>query len=150
MLPHRGNDRIYIPDLLARDIVNHFRPTGNILEPAAGGGAFLRALPGCDWCEIDKKVNFFRCQCHYDWIVTNPPYSLFTNFLRKSLELADNIVFLCLINSWFQRAPGTRDQGSSVWHSWNLPCSGPTTTLASIRFEPRGDVAAARVAGQHV
>ena len=39
-----------------------------------------------------------------DYIITNPPYSIFTRFLKKSLEVADDIVFLCPINSWYQRA----------------------------------------------
>jgi len=104
LLPHGGNDRIYTPESLARDIVNHFRPCGKILEPAAGHGAFLRALPPCDWCEIDMGLDFFACQAHYDWAVTNPPYSLFTSFLRKSLQIADNVLFLCPVSSWFQRA----------------------------------------------
>lgn len=95
-----GNDRIYTPDPLARDIVAHFRPCGRILEPAAGGGAFRGAMPGCDWCEIDLNVDFFDCQGHYDWLVTNPPYSIFTRFLAKAVEVADNIVFLCPENSW--------------------------------------------------
>jgi hypothetical protein len=95
-----GNDRIYTPDPLARDIVAHFRPCGRILEPAAGGGAFLRAMPGCDWCEFDRGVDFFKCEKHYDWIVTNPPYSILTDFLKKAVEVADNIVFLCPRNSW--------------------------------------------------
>jgi hypothetical protein len=95
-----GNDRIYTPDPLALDIVRHFRPCGRILEPAAGGGAFERAMPGCDWCEIDREVDFFKCTGHYDWLVTNPPYSIFTRFLAKALDVADNIVFLCPKNSW--------------------------------------------------
>jgi hypothetical protein len=127
LLPHGGNDRMYTLDLLARDIVNHFRPTGKILEPAAGGGAFLRALRGCDWCEIDKRVNFFKCQRHYDWIITNPPYSLSTEFLRESLELADNIVFLCPINSWFQRARerAISEAGFAIVETCRIPVPPP-------------------------
>lgn len=104
LLPKGGNDRVYTPDALALDIVLHFRPSGRILEPSCGGGAFLRALPGCDWCEIDLGVDFLACTAKYDWIVTNPPYSILTQFLAKSVETADNIVFLCPTNSWFQVA----------------------------------------------
>jgi hypothetical protein len=103
-LPDGGNDRIFTPDALARDIVAHFRPCGRILEPCRGGGAFVNAMPGCDWCEIDLKSDFFACTKHYDWIVTNPPYSIFTKFLKQAVTVSDNIVFLCPINSWFQRA----------------------------------------------
>ncbi len=104
VFPHGGNDRVFTPDELARDIVLHFRPCGRILEPCFGGGAFVRALPGCDWCEIEMGFDFFGCTKHYDWIVTNPPYSIFTRFLAKALSVADNVVFLCPVNSWFQRA----------------------------------------------
>ena len=100
LVTKHGSDRIYTPDPLATDIVAHFRPCGSILEPAAGKGAFVRAMPGCDWCEIDLDKNFFDCQARYDWIVTNPPYSIFTDFLAKAVEVADNIVFLCPRNSW--------------------------------------------------
>lgn len=104
LLPHGGNDRIYTPDELARDMVVHFRPCGRILEPCRGGGAFVRALPACDWCEIDLGRDFFSCSKHYDWIITNPPYSIFSRFLIQSLVVADNVVFLCPVSSWFQRA----------------------------------------------
>jgi hypothetical protein len=104
VFPHGGNDRIYTPRLLALDIVRHFGPSGRILEPAAGDGAFLDAIPGADWCEIDKKRDFFDLRGHFDWIITNPPYSLFTDFLKKSIETADNVVFLCPAAAWFQRA----------------------------------------------
>ena len=127
LLPHGGNDRIYTPDALARDIVSHFRPAGRILEPAAGDGAFVRALPPCDWCEIDKGMDFFACRDHYDWIITNPPYSLFTRFLRKSLESADNIVFLCPISAWFQRARerAIKEAGFNIVEICRVPVPPP-------------------------
>lgn len=86
LLPKGGNDRVYTPDALARDIVLHFSPSGRILEPCCGGGAFLRAMPGCDWCEIDKGMDFFACTGRYDWIVTNPPYSLFRKVRPSPLK----------------------------------------------------------------
>lgn len=105
LIPQGGNDRIYTPDPLASDIVKHFRPAGSILEPAAGGGAFLRALPrGSDWYEIDQGRDFLAGNGHWDWVVTNPPYSLFRPFLQKAMQVADNVVFLCLDNAWNMRA----------------------------------------------
>lgn len=97
---NNGNDRVYTPPDLARDIVAHFKPSGRILEPAAGQGSFVQCMPGCDWCEIDYNIDFFDATGHYDWIVTNPPYSIFSEFLAHALRLADNIVFLCPENSW--------------------------------------------------
>ena len=39
-----SNDDIQTPPALARRLVQHFQPTGLILEPCAGDGAFLKAL----------------------------------------------------------------------------------------------------------
>lgn len=43
-IPKGGNDCIMTPDSLAFAIVQHFRPTGAVLEPCAGRGAFVKAL----------------------------------------------------------------------------------------------------------
>ena len=40
----------------------------------------------------------------FDWIITNPPWSQFRPFLIRSMEFADNVVFLSLLNAWFMRA----------------------------------------------
>ena len=53
------NDVYYTPDDLAKLIVEHFKPSGKILEPCAGNGVFLKYLNESDWCEIDKGKNFF-------------------------------------------------------------------------------------------
>jgi adenine-specific DNA-methyltransferase len=39
-------DVVYTPDWVARDMVDFFKPTGRILEPACGDGAILKYLPG--------------------------------------------------------------------------------------------------------
>lgn len=89
------SDVVYTPLDVARDVVEFFKPTGRILEPCAGDGAFLRYLPpDTDWCEIEKGRDFFACHEHYDWIVGNPPYSRFYPWMEHSFELADNIVYI--------------------------------------------------------
>lgn len=98
------NDVVYTPDDLALKIVNHFRPTGSILEPCKGGGAFLRAMPTAEYCEIAEGIDFFDCQVKYDWIITNPPWSIFRAFLRKACETADNVVFLVPVVHYFGKA----------------------------------------------
>lgn len=98
---------MWTPDALAVRIVSHFQPTGRILEPCKGAGAFVRAMPSCEWCEIDEGKDFFAQgyrQGQFDWIVTNPPWSQFRPFLAQSMWAADNVVFLSLINAWFMRA----------------------------------------------
>jgi hypothetical protein len=91
----RGNDNIYTPEDVAIQVIEHFKPSGKILEPAAGAGAFLKHLPeGTDWCEIEKGRNFFDYKEKVDWIVTNPPFSLLQKFLEHSYKISTNIVFL--------------------------------------------------------
>lgn len=100
-----GNDNIQTPIRIALKIVNHFNPSGKVLEPCCGDGNFLKALPeGTNWCEINKGRDFLTARNHWDWIVTNPPYSKYRAFLNKSMEVADNIVFLQLINATFYKA----------------------------------------------
>jgi len=119
LAPKGGNDDVQTPPVLARLIVRHFNPQGPyMLEPCSGDGNFLAALrdnarPGTivDYCEIKKGRDFFSLKpfsfgsknaC--DWIVTNPPWSQFRAFLRHSMALSENIIFLSLVNAWFMRA----------------------------------------------
>ena len=104
LAPRGGNDVVYTPDSLAAEIVKHFNPNGRMCEPCKGGGAFTRVMPGCDWFEIAEGRDFFGAQGRWDWVVTNPPWSKFRGFLIKSMTVADNVVFLALLNAWFMRA----------------------------------------------
>jgi hypothetical protein len=49
---------------------------------------------GSDWCEIREGRDFFKYTEHVDWIVGNPPYSIFAKWLYHSMDIADNIVYL--------------------------------------------------------
>ena len=104
LTPHGGNDVVYTPDDLALAIVNHFKPSGLILEPCAGGGAFVRAMPGCDSFELQDGTDFLYQNGKWDWVITNPPWSKLRAFLNKSMEVSDNVVFLCLVNAFFMKA----------------------------------------------
>jgi len=88
------HDIVYTPDTLAKSIVNRYRPSGKVLEPCRGNGAFTKYMPNCDWCELQSHRDFFDYTEHVDWIVSNPPYSLWNEWLVHSFEIADNIVYL--------------------------------------------------------
>jgi len=91
-----GNDVVMTRPLSAKFIMQHFRPQGTIMDPCRGDGAFHRLMPsGSDWCEISEGRDFLKYSGSADWIVTNPPFSIFDIFLTKATEVADNIVFLC-------------------------------------------------------
>ncbi|MEL6348444.1 MAG: hypothetical protein AAFV53_35385, partial [Myxococcota bacterium] len=111
-------DAYYTPDRLAQAIVAELpiRPGDRILEPHAGGGAFVRALveqhpdafilatdldseaPGLqlDGVLWSSQRDFLQCQPRggLSWIVGNPPYSQAGQHIRHALSLAPNVVFL--------------------------------------------------------
>lgn len=88
-------DVIFTPDWAAADMVRHFAPSGVILEPCRGGGAFMRFLPpDALWCEISEGVDFFDWNTPVDWIITNPPYTKIRQFLKHSIRVSANVVFL--------------------------------------------------------
>lgn len=104
LIPSGGDDVVFTPDYLAKQIIDHFKPTGRILEPCRGKGAFSNLMPGCDWCEITEGRDFFNHTGHYQYILTNPPFSQFRAFLKHSMRLADNIIFLAPTNHFWLKA----------------------------------------------
>jgi len=87
-------DVVMTPPAVAQMIVNHFKPTGRVLDPCRGNGAFWNAMPGADWCEIAEGRDFLNWNEPVDWLVSNPPYSTFWDFLAHSMKVAENIVYL--------------------------------------------------------
>lgn len=107
LIPKGGNDCIQTPIEVAKHCVEYFKPTGRILEPCKGDGNFLKVLPiKTDWCEIKEDKDFMNYNKKVDWIITitNPPFSKFRAFLNKSMDVADNIVFLATINHIWLKA----------------------------------------------
>lgn len=100
-------DIVYTPTDLAKDIIDHYQPTGLVLDPSSGDGAFLNQFPSdceTDWCELSKGRDFFDYSSKVDWIITNPPWSMMRKFLIHAMELADNIVFLTSVNHYTTKA----------------------------------------------
>lgn len=115
-----GNDCVQTPIYIASQIVEHFKPQGKILEPCKGDGNFLSVMPTADWYEIKDGKDFLQAQGHWDWIITNPPYSKYRDFLNKSMEVANNIVFLQLINATFYKARlrDIHQKGFGIYEIW--------------------------------
>ena len=98
-----ASDNVMTPQCIAEMIVNHYKPTGIVLEPARGTGNIYRELPNPrEWCEITKGKDFFNYNKKVDWIITNPPYSIYDIFLKHCFELADNVVLLVPIAKAFK------------------------------------------------
>ena len=96
LIRHVVNDLVNTEPKLARRLIDHFRPTGRILDPCRGNGAFYDNFPEpCYWCEIRDGRDFLACNEPFDWIMTNPPWStkLYRAISRHAFEIADNVVF---------------------------------------------------------
>jgi hypothetical protein len=100
------SDVVLTPDWLAADMIAHFSPSGIIMDPCRGEGAFYDKLPqDALWCEISQGRDFFFCERKVDWLISNPPYSIFANFLTHSLKLADNVCYLIPLNKILSSVP---------------------------------------------
>ena len=101
-MSEKTGDIVYTPSEVALDMVLHFAPSGKILEPCAGKGAFLEHLPpGTDWCEIADGRDFFDWKDPVDWAISNPPYSLTRPWFRHSYKVADNLCYLVPLRNVF-------------------------------------------------
>jgi len=102
------HDLVMTPPELARRIVDFYRPSGRLLDPCRGQGAFYNAmLPYSDdvrWCEVAEGRNFLTYQEPVDWIISNPPWSKFRPFLLHAMKLAPNVVFLATITHFVTKA----------------------------------------------
>jgi hypothetical protein len=94
--------------------------TGAWLDPCAGDGALIRAIPEACWLAMEirpecedglaalvgpeqVRIGDFLGEEHPgepDWIVTNPPYRLAADFVRASLEVASQGVAMLLPLGW--------------------------------------------------
>jgi hypothetical protein len=76
-------------------MVEWFKPTGRILEPCRGDDAIYNHMPsGADWCEVERGRDFFAWNEQVNWIISNPPYSIFDEWLTHSFEVSENSVYL--------------------------------------------------------
>ena len=97
-------DIVYTPEYVTIDIINRLNPTGSILDPCKGDGAFYNHLPvGSEYCELREGTDFLKYNKKLDWIIGNPPYSIFEDFLRHGFDLANNVSYLVPTNKVFQR-----------------------------------------------
>lgn len=71
-------------------------------EPCKGAGAIYNRVPCRErsHCEINEGSDYLEhiALWRYDLIITNPPFSLAMEFLQKSLQEADTVVYLLRLN----------------------------------------------------
>jgi len=88
------SDYVQTPDWCARDMVSFFNPTGTVLDPCRGENRVFHNILQCDYAEITEGLDFFAVNKHYDWIIGNPPYSIFNKWIKHSYKIGKNIVYL--------------------------------------------------------
>lgn len=112
------NDKVYTPQHIVQDVLSYYKDyitnEQTIMEPFKGSGNFYNELKTLSkypvkWCEIDDGVDFFACNERVDWIITNPPYSIFKEVLPKCLEVADNNILVIPVNKLLSSVPRLMD-----------------------------------------
>jgi len=89
------SDYVQTPEWCAKDMIDYFKPIGKILDPCRGKNkVFYNSLNNSDWCEITEGIDFFENNNQYDWIIGNPPYSIFNIWIKQSYKIGSNIVYL--------------------------------------------------------
>lgn len=103
-LPPKESDIVYTPKHIAQGIIDMVTPQGTCLDPCLGDGSFYNCFTGEKyWCELRKGKNFFDFEKQVDWIIGNPPYSIFEDWLIHSFRIAENVVYILPTNKVFQR-----------------------------------------------
>lgn len=86
-----ANDKIYTPKEAAEIMINLCSINENdlVLDPSKGGGVFYNNLPECkkEYCEIEENKDFFNYKGKPDLIIGNPPYSLWNEWIDKTIQL---------------------------------------------------------------
>ena len=116
-------DVVYTPEHIAIDMINYFKPSGKILDPCMGDGAFYNNLPEPkDWCELTRGRDFFEYNKKVDWIISNPPFTKFSKWLKHSLYIGKNIVYLIPMQKVFYTYSMMKElyEWGGIKEIWNI------------------------------
>jgi hypothetical protein len=107
-------DIIYTRPDFAKRIIDYFQPTGFILNPCKGAGAFFDNFPTTeqtDWCEINEGRDFRDWTQLVDWAMTNPPWSakLYRAIAQHCFEIAIHTVLLARLHNVIGTTARIRD-----------------------------------------
>jgi len=97
-----AKDFYQTPYSLTREFLKREKFQGNILEPASGKCAIVKVLKEFNYIVKNSDLNTgddflnFDENNKFDNIVTNPPYSLFLQFILKSKKIARNKIAMLL------------------------------------------------------
>jgi len=99
----KPNDIIHTPQPIAQIMINmtNIQKENKVLDPSKGPGVFFNNLPDCtkDWCEIADGKDFFENNEQYDVIIGNPPFSLWTKWIKHTLTKCNKFCYIFGSNS---------------------------------------------------
>jgi hypothetical protein len=73
------------------------KPGESALDPSLGEGVFYYNFPSHVrkfWCEIDKDRDFYDFPYKVDCVCGNPPYSQWTPWLEKTVQICDRFCYI--------------------------------------------------------
>lgn len=163
------NDFYPTPREVTEALLSVWTPPGVVWEPACGDGSVSRVLEshGHDVVSTDlinrgfgkPDVNFLGCDKLTDCIVTNPPFSLAEDFIRKARLMGVNHMALLLKSTYWHASSRLRlfkswrpsrvyalswrvdfkDQGAPVMEcSWFIWEPGALATVYDVLPKPSG------------
>ena len=118
----KPNDVIYTPKQVAKLMIDmcNIDVEDKVLDPSKGGGVFYdNIVANKSYCEIAEGVDFFSLSgCRkYDLIIGNPPYSLWNEWLDKTMELTDKFCYIFgIMNFTHARMARILDKGYVMTH----------------------------------
>lgn len=87
------NDVIYTPEPVAKLMISMcpLVEGQHVLDPCRGMNiVFFKNFPRSvrrHWDEIEEGKDFFKREEQVDWVIGNPPYSLWDRWIEKTLEI---------------------------------------------------------------
>ena len=92
-------DTIYTPKPVALKMIEmcDLKPGETVLDPCYGAGVFYENFPDYvnkEFCEIALALDFFDFEDRVDCVIGNPPYSLWSKWLRHTIKITDKFCYI--------------------------------------------------------
>ena len=93
------NDNIHTPSTVAKLMIDmcDIHQNDKVLDPSKCSGVFYDNLPSycCKhYCEITDNKDFFECVDSCDWIIGNPPFSLWDKWIEHTMKLTHKFCYI--------------------------------------------------------